>query len=115
MWRNVLFTLFIILIVALVLLFSWISQPIDQGMACIDRGESVISIEYTTNVPCWFHVRYCSNYTCGFDHYGFGIHHKAYFSTANGENCFDIQMIFVGLTGKITVQDYCLERYGKRY
>ena len=115
MWRNVLFALFIILIVALVLLFSWMSQPIETSMACIDKGTDAISIEYQTNIPCFFHVRWTSDTSVGFDHYGLGLTHKAYFIPGKDDKCYDMEMIFVSLTGEVKIIDCCLERFGRRY
>lgn len=110
MWRNVLIV--IILITALV--FTWMAQPIETSIACIDKGD-VITIEYQTNVPCFYHVRWVSDTEIGFDHYGLGLNHKAYFIPGKDDKCYEMQMIFVGLTGEIKIIDCCLERFGRRY
>ena len=98
----------VVLIIALLTTVLFYSQDIELSKAEVTY-DGLIVVHYDSNVPCRMYVRYDSDLSSKFYDSGFGTSHNATF-IPDKEAYFNVQLIFVGLTGKVTLREFCLNK-----
>lgn len=97
----------LIIVLLLVVTILLCSQDITLSKGKLAQDE-FLTVHLNSNVPCKMYVLYCSDVTCREYETPFSMGHDAIFPT--NEGCMEVELIFVGITGKIKVLQFCLDK-----